>query len=64
MKINPDRGMIIMKNEGIEKLLANKTTLGVWAGLISGFLKDGIDLLTYFLKITDNLFSKRHFYQS
>lgn len=38
------------------RLLKNKTMLGIIAGLISGLLKDIIDLITYSLKITDNLF--------
>jgi ABC-type xylose transport system permease subunit len=40
----------------ITKLLRNKTMLGIIAGLISGIVKDIIDLITYSLKITDNLF--------
>lgn len=38
------------------KLLKNRTMLGITAGLISGLVKDIIDLITYSLKITDNLF--------
>ena len=40
----------------IRNLLKNKTMLGITAGLISGFIKDVIDLITYGLKISDNLF--------
>lgn len=45
-----------MGKRKVENLLKNKTMLGALAGLISGLIKDVIDLLFYFLKISNNLF--------